>query len=1444
MNNSAKQNNVIHWHREKNNLVSIFIESKLKGKIRPWIVNKFDGVQVFTSGLESGYLGASVMVVMNFSLARHVYKVSEVPGRLLSIKLLFKNKLSVSILELYAGAFSAVQFSQAGKVNSLIAKAVNESFFIVLSGDFNEDSSHKCVSFKKCLDLGLVNSLAGSPASKLLTWTNSRGVMKTIDYVFVSPNLIDVIVNCEVLDVTVSMAVGLGGLLDMQLNSLHRQANRNHWKFNFKSANEVKWNSFKGTTSANATLFSDEFDAVARLLDLDAMWSVICRIMVFSAGEIFKKKWFKKFNDVFTKDSLKFYKLELLVLKIIKTSHVGCALDFASLMEHWASLDSVKASTIQDLVDSGVESGHVFSTLLGVRKSYRASKLVESQSAKETNIRFVISRRNESFEINKGHMIRSILEHLFCKVVLDHLVVDDELILEPDLVKSKVDVIMESWTRKCQVVGDISVDWCHQYQPLEYVFDEAFSGVMCSIGYDEFFGVVFDLPDGKAAGLLVGSGYVASAFELLFEAWVLMIPKSYEWEGVLTNTHPIALIKTTCKILSKILSDRISLACSTFDVLQEDNFSVLKGTTIQSPIFAIGSVVEDALEKNRELWLHLEKSLVRIKMCSKFIQFFGGIHRDHTNQVMTDFGLTSGYYVHDGLDQREIFSPLLWHIFYDPLLCEVKRQESVYGYRLNSHFVSKNGRSKFQAGFFSFFTTGAFVDNTIWVGSSQMATQHILNVTSEFFCVNDISINNDKTVAIFFNSRVSNSSLSISSPPISIGLSKPSLVKAHSDVCFFTNLVMKKAVSHKQFLYLVSAVLHPIVSYRTQFNALIRKGLKLKSGLPLNFPNDVIYHPLFYDLKSFFQIQSESKIASLVSFVNFSSILSHLFSHRFHDLQVLCWCPIHLLSSPVHIRVSASNNFLAGMVHVLLDCNMSLGGSLVNSFQFYGRVPMSTVLSKSRFFRFLPSLWWYGIAFVNQLHDCHDAIYDWYTFKWWKRLDPCGPVPEWFKYSVLFLDGVRSFHTQPLVLGNGGPLNILESSEYVLVHDRLLVTGANSLSVYTDGSLSNLGTVGCKAGTAVFFEDISMSLDINVSGLMLSTLAELQAIALALECVSLLSSVHLFSDSQSALYACRSELCLVCPNFCNQCWVERHHIVNLIHSKELEVSFHKIKGHSGIPRNEHANEIAGTASFSKWYLPSCLSEHFLMADGGVVSGNARHFICDIYRSICRTHWEVGSGFEILVGCLFSEVDWLHSSLVWHPDLHMATGFTSKSSANVRTYFIKALHYWLPIEMSDHVFFCKIDKSTRRQLLNSHVGIWKALSGSSLFSSGILHLLSSCVSDSSVFMTLFKGFVFNGWFRETVCIFCDPKIAVLEIVKFVHSLGLAFREDHHAYIEKNGLIPPDGSAVISVYDLASRFSAEVVKLLAITNALGVYFGFRKFCLFFSDIGDLISVHIDA
>ncbi|KAG9306680.1 hypothetical protein G9A89_004227 [Geosiphon pyriformis] len=1135
------------------------------------------------------------------------------------------------------------------------------------------------------------------------------------------------------------MQFSLGGLLNTHLCSLHKQANKDHWKYNFKNTNTALWLKFREVMVINAAIFSDDFMTANELSDLDSMWDVIHKTMCFLANEVFKKKWFKEYDRVFTKSLSKFHKLELLVFKLVRAFCSVNNDNFVLLLNTWEVLDSDNAVVIRSLFLSDSFFNIIYSVLSKVRKSYRASKLLESKRAEESQIRSAIEKRMESFVCNKCHTIRSVLKRPFHKVVLDHLVIGDELILEPDPVKSKVDKIMEGWTRKCSMVLDISEDWFRQYQSLDHVFDGAFSDVMACVSFNELFGVVSNLPDGKAAGLLGISNELWKHCDISVLGMFL----------VLINF----CLSGESKILSKILSDRISLACSKFDVFYGDNFSVLKGTTTQFPIFAID---------------HLRKSLIRIKIYSKFIRFFGGIHGGHTNWVMTNFGLTDGYCVHNDLDQGEVFSFLLWHIFYYLLLCKVKRQESVCGYRLNSYYVVKTGHVESQAGSTSFFAAGVFMDDTIWVGSSQVATQHILNIASEFFWINNISINNDKTVAISINCRVVNSSLLISGAPILItkkgksyhylgiflsteDLLQPSLAKAHLDVRFFANLVLKKAISNKQFSYLVSAVFYPIISYRIQFSfvplnvcskwdALICKSLKFKAGLPWDFPNDALHHPSLYGLKTFEQIQAKCKSASVMCFANSGEILGCLFLHRSHELQ------------------------------------------------FCDGTPMSL----------------YGVAFVEQLCGREGGVFEWVTFKRWKRLDPRGPISDWFVLSIKFLGNMVVSSMRNLLMGGADVFNVLNFIEFV----------------YTDSSLSGLESVNMRSGVVVFFDNINMDMGVKISGLMSSTLAELQMIALALECVPVFSSVSLFLDSQVVLDACRSELSVSHPDFYNRCWIKCCYIANFVCSKRLKITWHKVKSHSGNFGNNHADELAGHAVFSNLILPSPPPLTF----------------CSQY---------------FLFYSLSALGIWFRSAFVWHPDSHMAAGSTSKHTAGIYTYFIKALHRRLPVAVHKRLYNRSYPSVICLFCGCVEVSDHKNISSLCHSTFSVSQFLSSCVLNTLFHIALCKEFVFKEWFHEAVSVFGDFKNAGVKVVNFVRALCLAFRDEiwsvhakHHAFIEKRNLIPYDSSMPDFKSGLSFIYSAGVIKLLGIDVALGVSFGFCRFSLFISDAFDVVSISISA
>ncbi|KAG9305301.1 hypothetical protein G9A89_007796 [Geosiphon pyriformis] len=83
------------------------------------------------------------------------------------------------------------------------------------------------------------------------------------------------------------------------------------------------------------------------------------------------------------------------------------------------------------------------------------------------------------------------------------------------------------------------------------------------------------------------------------------------------------------------------------------------------------------------------------------------------NRIMMNFGLSKDYKVHDSLDQEEVFSPLLWRIFYDPLLYKVKKHESFFVYWVNSKFVARTSKIESNTDLISYLAAGAFVDDTI-----------------------------------------------------------------------------------------------------------------------------------------------------------------------------------------------------------------------------------------------------------------------------------------------------------------------------------------------------------------------------------------------------------------------------------------------------------------------------------------------------------------------------------------------------------------------------------------------------------------------------------------------------------------------------------------------------------------------------------------------------------
>ncbi|KAG9287587.1 hypothetical protein G9A89_019648 [Geosiphon pyriformis] len=454
---------------------------------------------------------------------------------------------------------------------------------------------------------------------------------------------------------------------------------------------------------------------------------------------------------------------------------------------------------------------------------------------------------------------------------------------------------------------------------------------------------------------------------------------------------------------------------------------------------------------------------------------------------------------------------------------------------------------------------------------------------------------------------------------------------------------------------------------------MLRKGLKLKTNLPKNFSNEVLYYPELYDLRTFEQVLAENMLAGLVKFANIDGILIAGQSHE---------C------------------FLASATHVLKLCNLLLGSNLLDVFWARNSIAVLDVLGIESYLSIVKSLKRYSVVF----------------------LDPRGPVPVWFASLVKFVIegglsiGVMLFFCSVLT-------DYL--CDFGYVSKCLLNSGLDSITVYTDGSVKNLGLLCACGDTTAYFPNIDTSVRVKVDRLLSLILVEMQTIILVFECVSV------------------SQL------------IEKEHI-------------HCVKNHSGVVENKHANFYADTAVTSKFFLLFVVFYCFLVVKSRLVSGNAHYVAKKLFNSVYSVGWEARCVGNIISVDLSICFDKARIFCVWHPDGKIRSGYTSTASATLQLYFMKMLHHCLPVakrkkiynlsvaciqcdlvEDFDHVFFCSHDVNVRNTLLSDATLEWNVLLGTSTNGNAIADLLNKTASSIDLFTALAKSFVLKSWMVDIV-----------------------------------------------------------------------------------------------
>jgi hypothetical protein len=402
----------------------------------------------------------------------------------------------------------------------------------------------------------------------------------------------------------------------------------------------------------------------------------------------------------------------------------------------------------------------------------------------------------------------------------------------------------------------------------------------------------------------------------------------------------------------------------------------------------------------------LKKAMARLHLPSSFIDLICNLFTQCKNRVFTSVGTTSPYDVLIGIDQGEVISPLLWCIYYDPLLCEIEQQQ--LGYKLE-HSYRQNVYVDNLTTLCHTTSTLAFMDDTFWIAPTQQNLERILSITDSFNDLNNIKVNKEKSELLVNSPDINNNdkeqvvapidlvfgNTTVKIKPAQIGESirflgvwinlkkKRNFIiqQAKDEVLSMCEILKCKKITDKQLLYLFNMVIIPRIKYRTQITFLSKqdcdnivvpfhKLFKHKLKMAFSMPNAVLENHYIYKFRDLWEIQKQSKITNFSIQINDSSSLGIITNIHLLQLQQLkCLTQSPIVEWPYdNIQKHHYTSFLASSIslcrlnNISFECLQHLHNTILE-----GTTSIQSLLSNSQFINCRSQLIRHNILFLEQL---------------------------------------------------------------------------------------------------------------------------------------------------------------------------------------------------------------------------------------------------------------------------------------------------------------------------------------------------------------------------------------------------------------------------------------------------------------------------------------------
>ena len=278
---------------------------------------------------------------------------------------------------------------------------------------------------------------------------------------------------------------------------------------------------------------------------------------------------------------------------------------------------------------------------------------------------------------------------------------------------------------------------------------------------------------------------------------------------------------------------------SKYPILDPHNFVALPYSSTTQPIQILTNILQEVQTQNKEIWLlsqdmskaydsvHiplLQHALNRIKIPQNIQQLIINIHNNRHNSVITNFGSTSSYYVQDGIDQGETITPLLWRIYYDPLIAHI--HSKFQGYNMSTTLLPNTQHLSYHT------SVLAYMDDTLWLAPNKQILQQIVNSAESFYNMANITVNPTKSILATNKTEDPNPTINFANTIISTIALKDTfrylgcwftLLSHHkhihnqitAETTNLINTIKNKKITEKQTIYIINTVLIPCFLYRT-----------------------------------------------------------------------------------------------------------------------------------------------------------------------------------------------------------------------------------------------------------------------------------------------------------------------------------------------------------------------------------------------------------------------------------------------------------------------------------------------------------------------------------------------------------------------------------------------------------------------------------------------------